>query len=115
MNMKQLVTLKGNKYGLLLRLDPEAAFADVIQELAVKLQASADFFKDAKMALSVEGRKLCPQEEDAILETVKNHCQIEVICMIDSDEQREQLYKRLVEQAVQEGGAKADVTSSVLK
>ena len=101
MNMKQLVTLKGNKYGLLLRLDPEAAFADVIQELAVKLQASADFFKDAKMALSVEGRKLCPQEEDAILETVKNHCQIEVICMIDSDEQREQLYKRLVEQAVQ--------------
>lgn len=102
MNMRQLVTLKGNKYGLLLRLDDSAAFAEIIQELAVKLQASADFFKDAKMALSIEGRELTAEEEEEILETVKANSHIEVICMIDSDEQRETLYRRLVEEAERE-------------
>ncbi len=100
--MKQLVTLKGNKYGLLLRLDASADFSEIIQDLAVKLQASADFFKDAKMALSIEGRELSPEEEDAILEIVKTNSQIEVICMIDSDEQRETLYRCLVEEAMRE-------------
>lgn len=100
--MKQLVTLKGNKYGITIRMDAQASFAEVIEELAAKLRASADFFKDAKMALSVEGRELTPEEEDAVLEAVAENSRIQVICVMDSDEQREELFRMLVEEAEKE-------------
>ena len=42
--MKQLVMLKGNRYGITVYLDPEAPF-DVLKEvLKDKLGKSADFF-----------------------------------------------------------------------
>ena len=99
--MKQFVTLKGNKYGITIRLDAEASFPELIEDLASKLRASADFFKDAKMVLSIEGRELTPEEEDQVLDTFAANSHIHVICIMDSDEQRQELYRMLVEEAEQ--------------
>ena len=97
--MKQLAIIKGNKYGILIRLDAKAPFPQVLEELAARLKASADFFKDAKMALSIEGRVLSQEEEDQVLAVFAEHSRIEIICVMDTDEKREALYRKLVEQA----------------
>lgn len=97
--MKQLAIIKGNKYGILIRLDAKAPFSQVLEELVSRLKASADFFKDAKMALSIEGRVLSQEEEDQVLAAFAAHSRIEIICVMDTDEKREALYRKLVEQA----------------
>lgn len=97
--MKQLAIIKGNKYGILVRLDANAPFSQVLEELVSRLQASADFFKNAKMALSIEGRALTPEEEAQVLAAFAEHSRIEIICIMDTDEKRETLYRKLVEQA----------------
>lgn len=104
--MKQLAVIKGNKYGILIRLDARAPFSEVLKELISKLQASADFFKDAKMALSIEGRALSQEEEEQVLEVFAKYSRIQIICIMDTDEKREALYRMLVEQADLEKTAK---------
>ncbi len=108
--MKQLAIIKGNKYGILVRLNAEAPFSQVLEELISRLKASADFFKDAKMALSIEGRVLSQEEEEQILAAFAEYSRIEIICVMDTDEKREILYRKLVEQAdsVNEEAAQED-------
>ncbi len=96
--MKQLAIIKGNKYGILIRLDAKAPFSQVLEELSARLKASADFFKDAKMALSIEGRALSQEEEEQVLAAFAEHSRIEIICVMDTDAKREALYRKLVEQ-----------------
>ncbi len=104
--MKQLAIIKGNKYGILIRLDDKAPFSQVLEELVSRLKASADFFKDAKMALSIEGRVLSQEEEEQVLAAFAEHSRIEIICVMDTDEKRESLYRKLVELA-ESGAAEA--------
>ena len=66
--MKQLVMLKGNRYGITVYLDPEAPF-DVLKEvLKDKLGKSADFFRNVRLALRFEGRVLNTEQQRELLE-----------------------------------------------
>ena len=56
--MSQSVTIKSNKYGINLVLDPEIGFDELLKDVVEKFKASSTFFKNAKLALSFEGRKL---------------------------------------------------------
>ena len=55
--MSQSVTIKSNKYGINLVLDPEIGFDELLKDVVEKFKASSTFFKNAKLALSFEGRK----------------------------------------------------------
>ena len=50
--MSQSVTIKSNKYGINLILDADMPFADLIKAVVEKFKASANFFKNAKLAIS---------------------------------------------------------------
>lgn len=52
--MSQSVTIKSNKYGINLILDADMSFADLIKAVVEKFKASANFFKNAKLAISFE-------------------------------------------------------------
>ena len=51
--MSQSVTIKSNKYGINLVLDADMSFADLIKAVVEKFKASANFFKNAKLAISL--------------------------------------------------------------
>ena len=85
--MKQTVMIKGNAYGLVVMLDKEAPFEDILKEVAVKFRDSAKFFKNAKMAVSFEGRKLSPEEQQQLIETITDNSTITVVCVLDKDEE----------------------------
>ena len=64
--MSQSVTIKSNKYGINLVLDPEIGFDELLKDVVEKFKASSTFFKNAKLALSFEGRKLSEEEEQLL-------------------------------------------------
>lgn len=69
--MSQSVTIKSNKYGINLVLDPEIGFDELLKDVVEKFKASSTFFKNAKLALSFEGRKLSEEEEQQIISALK--------------------------------------------
>jgi septum site-determining protein MinC len=96
------VVIKSNRYGITVRLDETTPYEELLEEIAVKFKESEKFFKDAKMVLSFEGRKLSEDEEHDILEVISANSKIHIVCIIDEDEKREQFHKQKLEQKLNE-------------
>lgn len=92
------VVIKGNKYGIVLILDSKLPFEQLKEELIQKFKASANFFGNASMALSIEGRRLSSSEEQELLDIINNNTSLSIICIMDNDKDREENFRRLVEQ-----------------
>lgn len=65
--MDRLVTIKSNRYGIEVHLNPEVSFEVLLESVAAKFKDSAKFFEGAKMAVTFLDRKLSDQEEQTIL------------------------------------------------
>lgn len=96
--MSQPVVIKSNKYGINLVLDQNIPFQDLLTCIAEKFQESEKFFKNAKMAISFDGRTLSQEEEYAILDTIAQNSSMHIVCVIDRDEIREQYTKQKLDE-----------------
>lgn len=96
--MKNPVIIKSFPNGLSLYLDDEMPFDKLLEEIAAKFKESAHFFKDAKMGLSFEGRKLTEDEEHKIINTITTNSSLNIVCVIGKDEETNQNYVRALRQ-----------------
>lgn len=92
--MKNSVIIKGNKYGITVILDPELPFAELKEAVAEKFRDSTKFFGNAQMAASFEGRKLTKEEEKELLDVIAENSDFRIICVIDADQEKEELFKK---------------------
>ena len=99
--MKRIVTIRSNRYGIDIELDPTASFEDILDSLTYKFKESGKFFKDAQMALSFSGRPLTREEENSILNVNHENTQIEILCIIEQNDNSELIYKSVVEQTLE--------------
>ena len=76
MNRKSVI-IKSNKYGLTVILDDKMPFQELLLDIADKFQESANFFRNAKMAVTFRGRVLNREEERQVIETIVDHCGIQ--------------------------------------
>ena len=95
--MSQAVVIKSNKYGINLILDKNMPFQELLVAIKEKFQESEKFFKDAKMAISFEGRALTQEEEYQIIETITENTSISIICIVDNDESHADLVKQQID------------------
>ena len=95
--MSQSVTIKSNKYGINLVLDPEIGFDELLKDVVEKFKASSTFFKNAKLALSFEGRKLSEEEEQQIISAIESNTSIEILCIVENGTRQEAVMKEPVE------------------
>ena len=100
--MSQPVIIKSNKYGINLILDPDIPFEELLGHITDKFLESERFFRNAHMAISIDGRKLSGEEEYQILDTISHKTSIHVVCIIDNDEIREQYTKQKVDDCLAE-------------
>lgn len=100
--MSHIVTLKWNKYGVTLILDSETDFEELLNAIELKFKDASRFFKDAKTAICFEGRKLSEDEEQRIIETIESTASLEIVCIIDTDKDREEFFRRVVEDTIRE-------------
>ncbi len=96
--MAQTVILKSNKYGINLILDAEVDFERLLTDIIAKFEEAESFFKNAKMALSFEGRPLTDEEQYRIVQAISEHSSVSILCIIDNDKLREQAVKEIVEE-----------------
>lgn len=85
--MKDLVLMKSFPSGIALHLDSEAPFEELLEELSGKFAGARSFFKNASMALSIEGRKLSGAEELMILDAIRQNTDLTIVCIVgDKDD-----------------------------
>ena len=102
MGMSQPVVLKSNRYGINLILDADMPFGQLEEAILEKFRESEKFFKNAKIAISFEGRRLSQEEEFSILDMIAKNTSIQVICVVDQDEMQEQMYKEKIDSYYQD-------------
>lgn len=95
-DVKNPVVIKSNKYGLLIHLDNTLSYQDLLSEIEKKFLDAAKFFRDAKMAVSFEGRHLTKEEEQEIVELISQTAHIHIICIIDRNNEEETSLRNLV-------------------
>lgn len=86
--MHNTVVIKGNKSGLTVFLDPVPPFETVLRDVAAKFRESSRFWGSVQMALTLEGRAMTPAEEFAVVNTITENSQIEILCLLDRDVNR---------------------------
>lgn len=96
------VIIKSNKYGLIVILDEKIPFEELLLDVADKFEEAANFFKNAKMALTFRGRILTKYQEQKVIETIVNHSGIHVLCIVDEQKDHEEYYRQAVELALEE-------------
>ena len=106
--MHNTVVIKGSKAGMTVILDSEVPFTQLIEDVGSKFRESAKFWGCAQMTLTLEGRRLLPDEELKIVDAITANSQIDIICLLDTDANRiakceKALTERLMELSTQTG------------
>lgn len=91
---KAPVVIKGNKSGIRIVLDDALPFPEILEEVGKKFRESSDFLGEAQVAVSFDGRKLTEEQEAILLECIKENSKLQVVCLIDEDKQREELFNQ---------------------
>ncbi len=87
-----LSTIKSFHNGIALHLDPNADMSLILEDLAVKFEESRKFFRNAKVALSIEDRQVTAEEEKMIVSVINAHSDLNVLCIIGKNEETDRRY-----------------------
>ena len=96
--MKNSVIIKSFPNGIVLHLEPEIDFQELLLDTAVKFRESRSFFKDAKMALSIKGRKLSEEEEKQLLSVISENSDLHILCLVSEDEVTDKKFVKAISQ-----------------
>lgn len=102
MHMDKQVIVKINKYGIEVHLDSRVPFEELLLSVEKKFQDASNFFKGTAMAVSFLGRVLSEEEEDRLMEVISDNADIDIVCVIDYNEEKEAAYRSVVEQSLEE-------------
>lgn len=96
------VIIKGNKYGIIVVMSPDISFDELKELITEKFKESSKFFEKAKMAISFEGRTLSNEEQKDILDIIGKNTDMQIVCVIDNDPDKEELFQKTLEQKLME-------------
>lgn len=94
--MKDNVLIKSYQNGITLILEEDIPFEELLNEIAYKFHESGRFFGKSKMALALEGRGVSEEEVSRILSTIRENCDLDIVCLIGRDEETNQNYLRAI-------------------
>lgn len=101
--MKNTVMIKGNKYGIVLVLDKDLEFHQLLDQIGKKFKESSKFFDaKAQLAISFEGRVLTNEEISVILDTISKNSDLKIEYIIEQNGNVEQLFKEKIEKTKNE-------------
>ncbi len=100
--MDNPVIIKGNKYGIIVVLDSDMSFTELKIKIREKFKESSDFFDNAKMGISFEGRELTNEEQREILNIIGEETSLHIVCVIDTDKEIEETFKKTLDEKLME-------------
>lgn len=90
--MRDAVMIKSFPNGIALYLNAELPFEKVLEEIGYKFSEAKNFFGNATMALSIEGREVTDMEEIMILDAIHDNSDVNIVCIVEKDEAANQDY-----------------------
>lgn len=102
--MRNAVIIKSFQNGISVYLNEEIPFSELLEEVVFKFRESRNFFKDAKMAISLEGRSLSDEEERIILNAICANSDLHIVCLVGKDEEKNQNYLKAIQQLEYKNG-----------
>ena len=94
--MKDHIIIKKFPSGITLHLNSEVPFEILLEDLAEKFSKSRHFFRDARVALALEGRSFTENEERQIVNTIHAYSDMEIICIIGKNEKTERNFVKAI-------------------
>jgi septum site-determining protein MinC len=73
-----------------------------LEHIRIKFLDSEQFFKNAKLAVSFDGRSLTQEEQFEIIDVIQQNTTITVICILDQDELMDEVIRRRMDTYVEE-------------
>lgn len=86
--MKNSVVLKSFSSGISIIMDPDVSFDILLHDIGEKFKDADHFFKDASVAISLEGRVCTEKEERMILDQITQNSRIHILCLMGKDEDK---------------------------
>ena len=80
--------LKSFPNGILIILDGTISFQELLADIAAKFREADGFFKDASVAISIEGRELTEEQEREILDAITQNSRLKILCLMGKDEEK---------------------------
>lgn len=84
--MKDSVVIKSNKYGITLVLSKDVSFEQLIRDICTKFARSRDFFGNATMVLTIEGRAVTAEESAVIIDAIQLNSDISILLVEENQE-----------------------------
>lgn len=86
--MKNSVILKSFSSGISVIMDDTIPYDELLTDIAVKFKEADKFFKDAAVAISLEGRNLTEKQEREILDIITQNSRLKVLCLMGKDQDK---------------------------
>ena len=86
--MKNSVILKSFSSGISVIMDDTIPYEELLADIAVKFKEADKFFKDAAVAISLEGRNLTEKQEREILDIITENSRLKVLCLMGKDQNK---------------------------
>jgi septum site-determining protein MinC len=96
--MGDTVKIKSFQNGISLELNSDAGFEDIVGEIAAKFSSGRNFFGNAPVALSINGRPVTDAEEIKIIETITKNSNLDIICVVGHDEETDRTFIKALKQ-----------------
>lgn len=97
--MQSYVRIKSYPNKIVLYLNSEIAFSTLLDDIAAKFYNSSRFFGNAKMILTLSGRKLSEEEEHQILDVIKENSSLEILFLdnpVDADRTQNVIQEQII-------------------
>jgi septum site-determining protein MinC len=95
--MKENILIKSFPNGLTIHLNPEPEFRELLGEIAEKFTQNRNFFRDARMALALEGRTLTEEEEKQVIQTIRDNSDLDIICIVGKNEETNKQFVKAIQ------------------
>lgn len=83
--MKDVVLIKGNRFGLNIHMDATVSFEEIISAFTKKLIEGRKFFGTSTVSIDFDGRKLNREEEQTMVNLIHHNTDMEVFCVVDEN------------------------------
>lgn len=92
--MDKSVIIKSNKNGIVLILEDNIPFDDLLVKISDKFKEAKKFFGKCEMVLTISGRTLSNAEVKAVVDIIQTESEIEIILVSDESEINNALFTK---------------------
>ncbi len=100
--MSSTVKIRGSKHGINVKLDAQASFEQIKQDIATEFKDAEKFLGEERLAISFEGTYLTEQQQEELVDIVHQNCNVHIVCIVDPNSEKENQYKKSVEETMME-------------